>query len=108
MDIGQKMDSSAKSMSDMRERGFNTASANINNRGDAEVTLRHGNWLGRYSGGHIHIAHANNPDKEVDMINNYDYGTGSFKPLTSRQAFKALSDWASFAGEDTFRQINPE
>lgn len=87
----------------MRKRGFPADRATISDQGDPEFVVRHGDWLGRYAGGHIDISHASDPDKALDMINNYDYERGEFSKLTSRQVNHAMEQWVRESGEDTMR-----
>ena len=72
IDIAGDMERLSRHMDSMRSRGFDMGQATVNDSGIPEVVFRHGNWLGRYSGGNIDIAHQSDPSRSVDMINNME------------------------------------
>lgn len=105
MDPAGDFERTSRAISSMRSRGFNLNDISVNESGSPEVRLRHGDWIGRYSGGNIDIAHASDPSRAVDSINLMNYGSGQHQQLTSRQLHRHLEDWANEVGEDTFRNL---
>ena len=100
IDTARSLENVSRKLQDMRSRGFDTSNATLDHSGNPQVTYRLGNWLGRYSGGHIEIAHADNPDSGIDMINTYDYDKGEHRKLTSRQVAHHMENWSRDYGSD--------
>lgn len=103
--IQDDLNRTAEAFSDMRKRGFDISNASLDEYGRPEVKMKHGAWIGRYSGSNIHISHESAPEKEVDYINLVNYESGKHRPITSREMHSRLEDWASSSGEAYFNQM---
>lgn len=105
VNLADELDRTSREMSEMRKRGFDVSNASLDQYGSPEVTMKHGAWLGRYSGGNIHIYHESNPSREIDLINLVDYKSGKHRPITSREMRSNIENWAATNGEDYFGQM---
>lgn len=85
---------------DLVSQGFPVNSIHVNEHGQATVHYRIGNWIGKYKGGHIDVAHASNPDSSLDMINLYDYQKGAYNPVSPSGLHQHLNDWIQQKGAE--------
>ena len=85
--------------------GFPAHTIHVNEHGQAKVHYRIGNWVAKYSGGQIDIAHARNPDSSVDMINIYDYEKGQHEQMNPRKLHNKLQKWINTNGQTYFENI---
>lgn len=82
--------------------GFPVHTIHVNEHGQAKVHYRIGNWIAKYSGGQIDVAHASKPDSSVDMINIYDYEKGQHEQMTPTKLHNELQEWIDTQGQTYF------
>jgi hypothetical protein len=79
--------------------GFPINTIHVNEHGQAKIHYRIGNWIAKYSGGQIDVAHARNPDRSIDMINVYDYEKGQYKRMSPKKLHNKLQRWIDTQGQ---------
>ena len=83
--------------------GFPLRNIHIDEDGEAAVHYRIGDWVAKYHGYQVDVAHASNPNKSLDMINVYDYEKGKHQNLKPSDLHQHLQDWIEDVGQDYMR-----
>lgn len=84
----------------LTSQGFPLSNIHVNPHGQAAVHYQIGNWIAKYKGGQIDIAHASDPDRSLDMINVYDYAKGRHARVTPQDLHNHLDSWIRTSGSD--------
>ena len=85
--------------------GHDIQNISIDESSQPHVKFSYGNWIGRYKGGGIDIAHASNPDSAVAFIPLHDYENNSPKTIGPEELRQHMVNWAEEDGETYLKNL---